>query len=261
MRTMGILGLDYCGSTVISNILSGLPGVVNVGESHWILDRDLGCRECGTASCNVFTGRLLSRLKNEGVEGGRWWEIISEETGAEIIVSSDKLPRHYARFGTPDQILFLYKDPRANIYSWCKRKFPDALDDGRQFQPKEVESGINWWLTVTENIVSWIESQPSEVAVMKLEDFASSPHEMIRGVSQWLGTEFDPNAIEFWKRGLHYIGGNHSVKRLDQTRHFYNRITKDERWKDHIPADLSDLISNSPEIEALLQRAVNSSNF
>ena len=38
MRSLGIIGLDYCGSTLISNVLSGLPaGVYNAGESHWIL--------------------------------------------------------------------------------------------------------------------------------------------------------------------------------------------------------------------------------
>ena len=92
MQVIGIVGLDYCGSTVISNVLSGLPGAVNVGESHWIVDRGIGCKECGTKSCPVFTNRLLSRLRNEDTKSGHWWEIISEETGAEINISSDKLP-------------------------------------------------------------------------------------------------------------------------------------------------------------------------
>ena len=115
MQVLGIVGLDYCGSTVISNVLSGLPGAINVGESHWIIDREIGCKECGRKPCPVFTNRLLFRLRNEEISSGLWWEIISKETGSDLIISSDKLPKHYDRFGTPEFILFVHKDPRANI--------------------------------------------------------------------------------------------------------------------------------------------------
>ena len=260
MLTLGILGLDYCGSTVVSNVLSGLPGVVNVGESHWILDRELGCRECGSGACPVFSKKLLSRLRKEDIGDGAWWDIISQETGFDIIISSDKLPRHYERFGIPDKILFLYKDPRANIYSWCKRKFPEAVEESRNFSESEIKAGIGWWLTVTNRIVNWIEAQSSSIAAISLEDFTKNPSNMVRGISRWLGTEFDPSAIEFWNRELHYIGGNHSVKRLDNTRHFYNKITMDNRWKDHIDSSASEDITSNPGIKDLLARALSCSN-
>ena len=49
-----------------------------------------------------------------------------------------------------------------------------------------------------------------------------------------LGIEFDPTSINFWNRDLHYIGGNHSVKRLSPNKHFYQKIVVDERWRDHL---------------------------
>ena len=38
ITTIGIVGLDYCGSTLINNILSGLPDCIGAGETHWIID-------------------------------------------------------------------------------------------------------------------------------------------------------------------------------------------------------------------------------
>ena len=261
MQVIGIVGLDYCGSTVISNVLSGLPGAVNVGESHWIVDRGIGCKECGTKACPVFTNRLLSRLRNEDTSSGQWWEIISEETGSEIIISSDKLPKHYDRFGTPNFLLFVHKDPRANIYSWCKRKFPSRNESKSLFTTEEINSGIEWWKKVTKDIVEWLEVQICQIAVISLDDFARNPREMVRGISTWIASDFDPASIEFWRRELHYIGGNHSVKRMDPSRHFFNRIDIDERWKKRISEEDSTRIVESTEINSLLERAKQTSQI
>ncbi len=255
MQVLGIVGLDYCGSTVISNVLSGLPGAVNVGESHWIIDRKIGCKECGKKPCPVFTNRLLSRLRIADTNDESWWEIIFEETGSETIISSDKLPKHYDRFGTPEYLLFVYKDPRANIYSWCKRKFPSRNESGSTFSSEEISSGIEWWIKVTEDMVQWLENQDCEIATISLEDFARNPREMVKGISTWIATDFDPTTIEFWRRELHYIGGNHSVKRMNPDRHFFNKIDIDERWKERISDQDSMRIIESKEINSLLERA------
>lgn len=255
LRVLGIVGLDYCGSTVISNVLSGLPGTVNVGESHWILDRGIGCTECAKKPCPIFTPLLLSKLKGAVLEEENWWGIISQETGAELIVSSDKLPKHYERFGVPDYLMFVHKDPRANIYSWCRRKFLSKDDSDAILTSEQIDSGISWWLSVTGTIVDWLENQDSDISVVNLEAFAENPREMIRGISSWVAMEYDPSTIEYWTRELHYIGGNHSVKRMDQNRYFYNRISIDERWKIHISESDAKRIANNGEISMLLERA------
>ena len=99
LRTMGIVGLDYCGSTLVSNVLSSLPGVLNIGESHWIIDRNLGCRECHNKPCPVFTNSMLYELRNLDLSKKSWWDAISNHTDADMIISSDKLPKHYELFG------------------------------------------------------------------------------------------------------------------------------------------------------------------
>ena len=78
------------------------------------------------------------------------------------------------------------------------------------------------------------ENQDCEIATVSLEDFARNPREMVKGISSWIATDFDPTTIEFWRRDLHYIGGNHSVKRMNPERHFFKKIDIDERWKERI---------------------------
>ena len=78
---------------------------------------------------------------------------------------------------------------------------------------------------------------------------------MVKGISSWIATDFDPTTIEFWRRDLHYIGGNHSVKRMNPERHFFKKIDIDERWKERISDTDSMRIIESKEINSLLERA------
>lgn len=255
MRTLGIVGLDYCGSTLVSNVLSSIPGVLNVGESHWIIDRNLGCRECHSKPCPIFTENMLYDLRKCDFSKENWWDIIFRHTDANLIVSTDKLPKHYDLFGVTDNILFLYKDPKSNIVSWCKRKFhgSDKLNP-QFFSETEVETGIRWWLEITKKIIDWLEVQRAEISTLSLEDFAEDPRGVTRALCGWLGMEFDPAAVDFWERDLHYIGGNHSVKRLSSDKHFYRRIVVDDRWKNHLSDISMKRINEDKEISSLVRK-------
>ena len=249
---MGIVGLDYCGSTLVSNVLSTLPGVLNVGESHWIKDRNLGCRECHNRTCPVFTSSMLRELREADLSKQSWWEIISKHSDADLILSSDKLPKHYELFGVPDYLLLLYKDPKANIVSWCKRKFNHSPESSKIFSEGEVDIGIKWWTKMTRQLTDWLGHQNREISILSLEDFAKDPKGSTLSLCGWIGIEFDHTSINYWDRDLHYIGGNHSVKRLDPNRHFYRRITVDERWRNHLSEQSIDKIDNNEEITRLL---------
>ena len=254
MRSLGIVGLDYCGSTLVSNVLSSMPGVLNVGESHWIIDRGLGCRECHNKPCPVFTTQMLEDLKSCDLSRESWWDVISRHTDSDLIISTDKLPKHFDLFGVPDNLLFLHKNPKSNIVSWCKRKFPKPPNESQIFSSNEVEEGINWWLEISIQILNWMDNQEREISTLSLEDFSQDPKGMAMALCGWLGIEFDPTSINFWDRELHYIGGNHSVKRLSPDRHFYRRITVDERWKEHLSDFEAKRIEDHVEISLILER-------
>ena len=254
LRTLGIVGLDFCGSTVVSNVLSSMPGVLNIGESHWIIDRGLGCRECHNQPCPVFTRPMLGGLRSLDLESNNWWEEIAKYTDAELIVSSDKLPKHYDRFGVPDYLLFLHKDPKSNIVSWCKRKFRN--EEGKTpeiFSSEQITRGVNWWVNISNMTLKWLENQEADISTMALEDFSEDPRRMTKSLCGWLGVEYDPTSIDFWKRDLHYIGGNHSVRRMGSEQHFYQMIAVDERWRLRISQEDSERIENDNEINGILQ--------
>ena len=140
------------------------------------------------------------------------------------------------------------------------RKCPHYLE-GIESVVFTSTSGIEWWEKVTRDIVEWLEKQSCEIAAISLEDFARNPREMIRGISTWLASDFDPSSVEFWRRELHYIGGNHSVKRMNPERHFYNKISVDERWRGRISESDSSMIMKSVEINSLLERAKKTSQI
>ena len=50
-NVVGIIGCDYCGSTTVNALFNCIPGVLAVGESHWIIDHAWSCRNCRNVPC------------------------------------------------------------------------------------------------------------------------------------------------------------------------------------------------------------------
>ena len=245
--SVGIVGLDYCGSTLVNNILSGLPNCIGVGESHWIVDKIKNpkqtgrCTECYQSDCPVFTDRLLKLLQDDIlIQEGKWWNTIAEHAGKSIVVSGDKRPHHYDRFGIPDKLLFIIKDPRSHIVSWARRKFlnpEDSLKEYNQGQAvfkltdEQFEEALHFWIKNTRKHISWSIDSGKDLAVISLESFINNDVEILQLLADWLGTENDVNALKYWDSDLHYIGSNHSVKRLGKERYFFKKLKTDKRWE------------------------------
>jgi hypothetical protein len=234
-NVLGIIGLDYSGSTLLTNVLSGLPNTINSGESHWIIDRNLGCKECGNQPCPIYTQEMLKQLRELSIPTTEWWNVIAMHSDSKFVISSDKRPRHYDRFGHPNHVILLIKDPRANITSWCSRKFKDTTLEDEFFTNEQVEKGLVWWYKLHKEAIDWIEEYEIPTTVLFLEDFVANQEERLSDIAEifsiTLNDKQKSNALRFWERRLHYIGGNHSVKRLNKERYFYKSIKIDERWK------------------------------
>ena len=86
----------------------------------------------------VFTNRLLSRLRIADTNDESWWEIIFEETGSETIISSDKLPKHYDRFGTQN-IFYLCTKIQGQTYTVGARgNSHQEMNQGQHSQKKSA---------------------------------------------------------------------------------------------------------------------------
>ena len=88
---------------------------LRVGETHWIADADeqtkwaQRCRYCGEDCLPVFTDELLTTLRSNPQQ---WWASIAAAAGARVLVSADKSPGYFERFGLPDLALVPWRDPR-----------------------------------------------------------------------------------------------------------------------------------------------------
>jgi hypothetical protein len=271
VSSVGIVGLDYCGSTLMNNILSGLPGCIGVGESHWIVDRVRNerqsglCTECFDNPCPVFTEDVYQRLSVEdALEPGDWWRVIAESAKENVIISADKRPRHFDRFGVPDKLLLMVKDPRSHIVSWCRRKFPpveksevQAYHRGEveeQLSDKQFTQALNFWVRETRKHVDWCVETGKPLVVVPLESIVSDGEGELKSIADWMGVEYNPSALQYWETDLHYIGSNHSVKRMRKDRYFFKTIKRDERWKKVLTDEQANQIMGDERVVELLNR-------
>ena len=269
--SVGIVGLDYCGSTLINNILSGLPNCIGAGETHWIVDRVRNpkqtgrCTECYLSHCPVFSDETLEKMQDEEqIENGNWWQTISDSARVDVVVSGDKRPRHYERFGVPDKLLLIVKDPRSHIVSWARRKYPPA--DGSHAKAyhqgetnysltdEQFENALKFWIRETRRHITWSIDSGKPLAVISLESFVQNDELNLKSLSNWLGVDCDLDALKYWETGLHYIGGNHSVKRLDNQRYFFKQIKIDKRWESVLTESQANSIISNQSVLAQLDR-------
>jgi len=127
-RVIGIAGCSYCGSTLLDRILGSLPGVVALGETHWIVDAygpdspypwTSICGQHGKA-CQTFTPAVLADLRAGGWTG--WFDRLAEVVGnPDVLVSSDKGAGNFRKIGMPDVFVVPYRNPADMLRSFAKR--------------------------------------------------------------------------------------------------------------------------------------------
>lgn len=269
MKSVGIVGLDYCGSTLINNVLSGLPNCIGVGESHWIIDHEKSnranverCTECGTAECPVFSHVVIDELRKiVDTKNASWWKTISEASNCDIVISGDKRPYHYERLGIPDKLIMIVKDPRAHLVSWAIRKFSSSrlqeYNKGQhnfQLSDEEFEFSLNFWIRETRKHITWSLGTEKPTLAISLESFITGGPEYLQEIATWIGADFVPEAVDYWKTDLHYIGGNHSVKRMADERYFFRRLRLDKRWTDVLNEEQQIQILEDPRVSEQLNR-------
>ena len=252
-RLIAIVGPSYTGSTILGLILDGLPGVSFVGETHCVKDTGKRCQECGSTLCPVFPGAVLAELKQ--ADEARWWEIIHQAAGSEILVSSDKAPQNFERFKTrPTAVIQPWKDPRAHVWSYAVQ---NRQAGGRPLTGDEITDGVEWWLKYTRERLEWWTSQGIPGVTLNLEHLAADPHAELEKLCKRLDLVFSPSALDYWEFSHHYIAGNFSSTRRNwkDGSHYFNRaIRPDLRWKDWLTEDQAEDISTNPQVVNLVSR-------
>lgn len=197
-RHIAIGGTSFCGSTITSYILGALPGVANIGESHWLVDGPhLTCSYCGEG-CQVLSREFRSQL--EADEQG-WYSRIAARLGEPVLVSSDKSEQFWRRYD-PEMdfdLVALYKP--IELAAASHKRIMER--QGRVFQ---VNQYLNQWAANYRKLLN-LDNRGGKTFVdaQRLYDCVS---QNMPQLARALGLDYAPDALEYWNRPFHTIGGN-----------------------------------------------------
>lgn len=269
LSVIGLVGADFSGSTILSAVLDGLNGVQSVGETHWIIDRGLHCRECCPgdnrcmwdsgcecdydANCPVFGSGVLNQLRelDEVDRRDNWWRIIGAAAQASVVISSDKRPSHFERLGLPDKYIFTFKDPVAHVFSRAKRVAEEA---GSKILDEHVAEGVDWLVTKSQYRVDFLLRSGKELALVKNEDFSRNPQRVLNSLAGYLGVKADGRALKYWNHDHHYIGGNFSVRQKVRSKSVQHEVALDPAASRKLTPAQQEIVSSSNRIHDLMER-------
>lgn len=214
-RHVAILGVSYCGSTLLSLVLGALSGVANVGESHWLLEPRADkprsteeptpvfeqCVWCGV-DCPVLTNELRRRLADNP---DAFFQILAEAQEADIIVTADKNYPHVVR-RDPDlhnDALIVFREPLRNWQSHARRS--NRTDEVARRRYLE-----NWAIAYT-NFLDNFPNTGTKVLV-DFDRFLADPEDGLRYLCSALDLPFTTDALRYWQTRQHCVGGNREVR-------------------------------------------------
>jgi hypothetical protein len=134
----------------------------------------------------------------------RLYDAIGSVTGARVVVDSSKVPSYAALLGLMSGIdpyvVHLVRDPRAVAYSWRRRS-----RDGRS----PIDSTLHWvlWNLATARVCR--RSGASNSILVRYEDFAARPQEVMADVVRMVGGE--PDRLPFVDEHTALLAANHTV--------------------------------------------------
>ena len=214
-RIIGIVGRDFCGSTLLSRLFSCIKGVTPAGEMHWLVDAPSGgsiITDAGwpvTRKC-VVHGDSCDKLTPTFVDAPHspdtLYAEVAQAMDASILVSADKAIRHYERFTKPEEMdaVVLFKTPQAQAVS-------DIRNEKREF-----DRALARWTFVYESIIGWctFHRYPRSFIFVSYEELVADPLNMMIAICSNLGLpqptydiveRFEKSATE---KRYHCIGCN-----------------------------------------------------
>jgi hypothetical protein len=214
MRTIGIVGRSFCGSTLLSRLLALVPGSASPGEIHWLRDNEkMDCRICGP-SCSVFTPQFREAQQSDD----SLYQNVAERLGVDTLISNDKTAWLYERFVRPQTMdaILMVRSPFGIAASEKHRGI---------FQPREsTRRSILTFLSHYALVPHWCRDFCRKTIVVMYEDLCAHPQGIVTGVCEALElpettVPHDLSAIRF-----HHVGGGS---------HTYasRAVVLDERWK------------------------------
>jgi Sulfotransferase family len=228
-----ILGTGHCGSTLLDLILSSHSRAFGLGELRSLARSDRFFR--GEAPVSNISGfddtfwtpevvraiepffrrqalprRVLSRLlPRTDRRRAELYRYLFERSGASLLVDSSKGAgwfRHFLQQRTDDMrgyAILLRRDPRAVVNSYL-RKFPE----------RGVETVARHHKQQVDALTAFMAAHVGPKLELSYETLASEPDAVARQACAFLGLEYEPSMLDFWRFDHHHIAGNAGTKSL-----------------------------------------------
>lgn len=219
-KFVGICGISFCGSTLLSRLLDQIPGISAPGELHWLIDNPHGepgqCKGCA-GPCEVID----NEFKGSGLVDESLYERVAQRLGCDVLVSSDKNTDNFHRFVLPKQMdgIVLFKTPEASL--WSNIKHHEASPR------KSVEIYSRWY----ETFLDWAPNFCDRHVFVSYEMLVTFPEAMVKTLCRALALPCPDDfrlVTEFKDAPAgHHIGGNGRA-------FFSDRIFVDEDWREHL---------------------------
>ena len=218
IRHLCVTGVAFSGSTLFGHLLGRLPGIANIGESHWLIHRRVGrngldidfsadkdaslffCNTCGP-DCSIWTWELRRSLSEDRRD---WFQRIARHLETRILVSTDK-----------NQLKHLTQDPWLRFDSLILFRHPrnawhSAVRPGRKW--RDLTAYMRRWDEHYRKLVFDLPNRGRKACV-DLDRFRDDAEGQLAVLTRHLGL---PDGSREKPLQEHTLGGNGAVVRATQ---------------------------------------------
>ena len=255
MKNYAILGISYCGSTLLSLLLGKADNVFSVGEAHWLLHGQPQCHIC-VDSCVFYDSEFLKSLNWNNLTckiGGR----AKTKYGCDIVLYSDKNEKFYRqifRRNKPDAFILLFKNPKAFVASCLKHNPADSLKQRKAYIRKAIRQYEIGYLFN----LQYAKECNSRVVRVYYDDLLKNLSDKIKFICSELNIKYSKSltSLNNLPEKSHQIGGNFRVNR-----DFLQKPIKlDDSWKKILTKEEADMVDNSIANEIFVERLYTSTD-
>lgn len=222
-KLVGILGANYCGSTVMDMVMNTHPDMVGVGELNLVTEGSFNPKNAvSKIGCEIchYSGNTCPILPKEGFpyQMATVHREIAERAGVDWVVDSSKAARIYRKYEKAKSAdgywyFVLIKTPEAAAASYVKHYTPPHPEWAPDFKGSPTGDEIaKTWCNHYKQILDFVKGR--QHIVIKYEEFAEDPKSTLTRVSEFLGVQdaFDISGYGDVKYGHHRIAGNYAAK-------------------------------------------------
>lgn len=292
-KAIGIVGLHYCGSTVLSLVLGSHPAIHGGGELFYLfhMPEKKGrqfCHVCGD-KCEFWTEARLAEVQQAG--RGRLYENVGRIFGKPIVCDASKLLGHFLAVVDEDQrseILFivLTKHPIRHASSFLTHDLFGKHEIRTEAQIRqawaerheEIITHASQTVWKIQSIYGGIERRGAKLAKrgsiirMAYELLVEDPARALQPVMEFAGVDFDPKMLDYISHEHHPIGMNTGLRMqlrkqrglpdaawdyTDYRRDYYGKaetLRMDNNYRQSFSPQQIDMLIQSPEVRELCER-------